>query len=230
LLSIIIFMNWIDLEKIIESEKYDHYSFDFWSTIAFSNPDFKKKRMDYIVSLSSKTITFSEVENAFLKIGKSYNQEMEEGGPISAPLELYERVFKQLNINNINIPDVVSAIDDIFLSFPPLFSDGFIKTHNLIKERCISKSITSNTAFISGKIIKRTLEDNLPFVSFDFALFSDLVGCAKPGKEMFSLLKMNTGIIHEKVENPKILHIGDNQKTDVFGALNAGLDAFHINS
>ena len=40
--------NWSDLNILIEQRTIKHYSFDFWNTIAYSNPQFKKERAIYI--------------------------------------------------------------------------------------------------------------------------------------------------------------------------------------
>lgn len=221
-------MSWDLLKNIIKQNKYNHYSFDFWSTIAYSNPKFKEKRLEYILSLSPDSLSYDMVDKVFSKIGSEYNKSMENDGNINPPLELYGNVLKELGIIDIELKNVVSVIDNIFLDYPPLYSKKFIETYSLISKSSVTTSITSNTAFISGLTIEKTLQQNLSINTFDFQLFSDLVGIAKPNNEIFDLLRSKAMLINENLAELNIIHVGDNLKNDYYGAKNSGIDALLV--
>jgi putative hydrolase of the HAD superfamily len=58
---------------------------------------------------------------------------------------------------------------------------------------------------------------------FDLMLFSDEVGIRKPNPEIFHMVTQKL-----KVKACEIVHIGDNLKSDVWGAKNAGFKAIYL--
>ena len=219
-------MSWRELDKNILENKYDHYSFDFWCTIAFSNPEFKNERCKYIISLSSNELLKEDIELAFTYISNDYNKQMENGGKILKPVILYKKVFEKLGLNNIDFQEVVLEIDKLFIKYPPLISSDFLNCYKKIKNNNSTISITSNTAYISGDLIIEILNQNLSDVSFNMTIFSELVGVSKPSREIFELVKIETKKLYQK--EVKILHIGDNPITDYSGPILSGIDALLI--
>jgi hypothetical protein len=219
---------WNELKEEICEIKYDHFSFDFWSTIAFSNPKFKLERSKLVSRLISNVNSEQKVDNTFLKIGKEYNDAVESNGIINKPELLYRRVLKELDICESNLYSIQCSIEDLFRKYPPIISSGFLSFYKHISQMNSTKSITSNTAFISGEIIVEVLEQNLPEVTFDFKLFSDQIGCAKPSTEIYNLLKNNVYNLHNENSQIRILHIGDNESTDFEGSIKNGLSAVLI--
>jgi hypothetical protein len=59
--------NWRNLLDIKDDNVILHYSFDFWNTIAVSNPIFKQKRADYICGLVNQEFTASLLLSRVLK-------------------------------------------------------------------------------------------------------------------------------------------------------------------
>ena len=222
--------SWEELIDETMAIKYDHFSFDFWSTIAFSNPQFKFERSRILASIVSNECSDQAINNAFLKVGKEYNAAMEGEGLIQKPYFLYRNVFQELGVETSKLNTFQHRIERLFLEYPPIVSSGFIKFYNHISQFNSTKSITSNTAFISGEIIMKYLGEHLPDVYFDFTLFSDLIGSAKPSEELFNLVKSEAANLHIEKSQIRILHIGDNQYTDCQGALKNGLNAALINS
>jgi hypothetical protein len=41
---------WKELIEGTSEDKYNHFSFDFWSTMAYSNPKFKNGRCELVAS------------------------------------------------------------------------------------------------------------------------------------------------------------------------------------
>ena len=68
--------NWESVSSFLKNHEIKHYSFDFWNTIAFSNPQFKKSRVELIFNLLNKQISISAINEAFEKIGKEHWEEI----------------------------------------------------------------------------------------------------------------------------------------------------------
>ena len=88
--------NWHSLSALTDKSSISLYSFDFWNTIVFSNPIFKQKRAEYLISVLSQDFSLKEINQAFEKVGKEYNRLMEAGSKIVAPEKLYLQVLKEL--------------------------------------------------------------------------------------------------------------------------------------
>jgi putative hydrolase of the HAD superfamily len=220
--------NWEELIEDTKDGMYNHFSFDFWSTIAFSNAMFKTKRRELLSKLMINP-DLNQIDHAFATIGLSYNKSMESDNFIKSPTSLYEEVFKLLQIDSSSVKLTKIKIEALFHAHPPIFSSGFLKFYQHISNFQCTKSITSNTAFISGKVIEDTIFHNRPDLEFNFMFFSDLVACAKPSIEMFNLVKANAKLLHSDSIDIRMLHIGDNAITDFEGAKKFGIDAALIN-
>ena len=180
---------WENLIDVLLSDQIKHLSFDFWNTIAFSNPDFKRNRATIIKKLSNNTLDEDKINQVFIQIGSEYNFEMENLDCVVEPFILYKRALDALGIGTeIDIIPLLSEIDDLFLKFPPQISDEFLTFYNSPSCNNITKSITSNTAFVSGHIIKRFIENSVIGTSLDFYLFSDIIFTSKPSPKIFEKL------------------------------------------
>lgn len=218
---------WSDLIIVSQERDFKHFSFDFWNTIAFSNPKFKNERTRYFSKLFLDKFEETEINRAFSEVGKRYNRFIETGGQTKTVNELYECVFQFLEVNPCkSIEEIKTDVFEIFLNHPPLFSEECFTFLHSIDFKSASLSITSNTAFIPGKVIKEYLKSINILNKFSFCLFSDEQMVAKPNSEMFNKLKEKINV--EKNEFLNVLHIGDNNIADCYGATQAGLSSFHL--
>ena len=182
--------NWESVSSFLKNHEIKHYSFDFWNTIAFSNPQFKKSRVELIFNLLNKQISISAINEAFEKIGKEYNLHQEAGKNVISPVDLLEKVISECNpsIRSINLLNLKSEIDLLFIEYSPVLDPCFIEIIDTILSSGKTCSITSNTAFISGKTIKVLLNNMGLLNKFSYCLFSDELGFAKPTTNIFELL------------------------------------------
>lgn len=219
--------SWGDLISLSKEKCFKHYSFDFWNTIAFSNPKFKSERTKYFSKFFVYEIEQNLITKAFAEVGKNYNDIIESGGQTLSVNALYESVFQKLNVNpGLSIENIKSDVFEIFLKYPPLIEADFFTFLNSIDLNSISISITSNTAFIPGQVIETFLKENNLLNTFSVCIFSDLESVAKPNFEIFNSLLSR--ITSNGVEPKDVMHIGDNLITDYSGANKAGLSAFHL--
>jgi FMN phosphatase YigB (HAD superfamily) len=221
--------NWSDFINYSKERSFQHYSFDFWNTIGFSNPKFKFERTRYFSKLFCNQFEDYEIIGAFSKVGKEYNDFIEGCGETLTVNELYESVFQKLDVRpKTTIEEITSDVFELFLKHPPLITDDFFTFLNSIDLNKISISITSNTAFIPGEIVVEYLKQINIYHNFSFCLFSDTELVAKPNVQIFNRLKNKVLIEGMSIEN--IIHIGDNMNADYIGSRQAGLSSFYLNS
>lgn len=223
--------NWELVYQYVNSNDVKHCSFDFWNTIAFSNTVFKKKRAELVSGLLKNNVCFLDVNEAFAKIGTAYNIHQESGMELISPNALLEKVIQELNfsINHDSLADLKNEIDHLFLENPPSIDASALVVIDAIINSGKTCSVTSNTAFVSGDIIKAFLSKTQLFKKFSFLLFSNEVGYGKPCSKMYEQLFFNAQKVQPQLKKSEILHIGDNEKADYKGALENGLKAYLIN-
>lgn len=220
---------WSDLAAYDENNVVKHYSFDFWNTIVKSNPIFKIKRAEFIRTIIGQDFSIEGINFVFGKIGSEYNKAIESGIQSISSSDLYLLVFKELNFSgDVDLDYIEEVIEHIFLQNPPQIEIGFLIFLQLIKDSGKTVSLTSNTAFIPGAIIKKYLTSIDVVENFDFLIFSDECGYGKPNIIIFEELYNKAKVLQESIAVSEITHIGDNYNADVEGAIRAGLYGFHF--
>jgi len=223
--------NWADLNILIKQRTIKHYSFDFWNTIAFSNPQFKKERAIYISEFFHLYNKELEINSAFSLIGEEYNFHMESQLSIISPENLYLKLVKKLKCSKeFDIKKIVEDIELLFLNYPPIIYTGFLNFLELIDSGNKTISITSNTAFISGSVIEKFLESIGLLNKFKFCLFSDRENYGKPHKSIFEKVYLKKKEFEPGINLNEIIHIGDNLNIDYNGAKNIGFQVFYLSN
>jgi FMN phosphatase YigB (HAD superfamily) len=221
--------NWSDLAAFNENNVVKHYSFDFWNTIVKSNAVFKIKRAEFINNLLGHNFTIDGINFAFGKIGREYNEAIESGVQSILPHDLYLKVFEELKYTReVDLDYIVGEIEEIFLQNPPKIEIGFLNFLQLIKDLGKTISLTSNTAFISGAVIKKYLTLIDIVKNFEFLIFSDECGYGKPSQIIFDELYRKTKELHGSIVANEITHVGDNYDADIEGAKGVNINAFQF--
>src|SRR5258705_2907895 len=114
------------------------------------------------------------------------------------------------------------AVDNALLMLPPAMLAGAWQMLRSLS-RQFTLAIISDTGFASGRAQDRLLQKDAARGFFAATIYSMDVGHAKPRPEIFAAAV-------EKLAVPpsEILHIGDNERTDVRGALAAGFRAVRL--
>lgn len=114
------------------------------------------------------------------------------------------------------------AVDDALLAHPaplvPGAGDGLARLASVY-----TLGIVSDTGFASGKAQDRLLAQDQLLSLFKATVYSMDVGHAKPRPEPFAAAVRALGSAPAET-----LHIGDNERTDIRGALAAGLRAVRV--
>lgn len=121
-----------------------------------------------------------------------------------------------------HIAKACAAVDDALLCYPPALLPGAGDTLEALARR-YTLAITSDTGFASSRAQDRLLEHDGIQSLFAVRTYSMDVGHAKPRPEPFLATINALGLRpHE------ILHVGDNERTDVRGALAMGMRAIRL--
>jgi putative hydrolase of the HAD superfamily len=121
-----------------------------------------------------------------------------------------------------HVAAAVRAVDETLLELPPPMLDGAKGAVFRLAER-FPMAILSDTGFASSAaqdalLVREGLRDH-----FAARIYSMDIGHAKPRREMFEACATALGRSPES-----IIHIGDNERTDVRGALDAGFRAIRL--
>ena len=121
-----------------------------------------------------------------------------------------------------HVATAADAVDNALLMLPPAMLVGAWQMLRTLSRR-FTLAIISDTGFASGRAQDRLLEKDAARAFFASTIYSMDVGHAKPRAEIFQAAIDALGIAPAD-----ILHIGDNERTDVRGALAAGFRAIRI--
>jgi len=118
-----------------------------------------------------------------------------------------------------------SAYVSAFFEVPPYLNSDTCEVLRWLKSRNKLVGVICNTGLTPGFGLRRFLEDQGVAEYFDVMIFSDEVGIRKPDPRMFHLATKKL-----KAKPCEVVHVGDNLKTDVWGAKNAGFKAIYLSS
>jgi HAD superfamily hydrolase (TIGR01549 family) len=121
-----------------------------------------------------------------------------------------------------HIATAADAVDNALLMLPPAMLAGAWPMLRALSRR-FALGIISDTGFASGRAQDRLLEKDGARSFFAATVYSMEIGHAKPRPEIFAAAVAALGI-----PAAEILHIGDNERTDVRGALAAGFRAVRL--
>jgi putative hydrolase of the HAD superfamily len=121
-----------------------------------------------------------------------------------------------------HVSAAADAVDNALLILPPAMLSGAWRTLRTLA-RHFALAVVSDTGFASGRAQDRLLEKDGARDFFAATIYSMDIGHAKPRPEIFRAAVDTLGVAPHQ-----ILHIGDNERTDVRGALDAGLRAIRL--
>jgi putative hydrolase of the HAD superfamily len=135
-------------------------------------------------------------------------------------------MLTQLNVTRPaeceHVAAAVRAVDESLIEFPPSLLEGAKETVDNLAAR-FPLAILSDTGFASSAAQDALLAREGLHEHFSARIYSMNIGHAKPRREMFEACAAALGRAPET-----IIHIGDNERTDVCGALDAGFRAIRL--
>jgi putative hydrolase of the HAD superfamily len=207
-----------------------HISFDLWLTLIKSHPEFKKQRAEFLrKEFNPRGFTLAEVVEIVQKTDKVSDRFNEINGKKLQTELMYNRILLKLGnkpemINEELLVEIKTIGNELFMNYQPEFLNSFILPMlDILKTMGFNLNISSNTGFIEGNVIDKTLRNLNILKHFDFCIYSDEINASKPSYNFFE--KVYEQINYQKSE---VLHIGDNYNADYEGALKFGFNALHI--
>lgn len=208
-----------------------HISLDLWNTLMTSNPEFSIKRINYLHSNYFQNISENQLCLAIEEIGDIVDDiNMSTGISIKSE-KMYQMLFDKFNlkISLQKANDIYASLEILFLEFNPilLYNDKHLfNVFDKLLANGISLNISSNTAFIKGETLRKSLKHLGLYKYFNFFIFSDEINASKPSKIFFNNLIDKCKVINVKKQH--IIHIGDSKRADCEGASNNNILSKHI--
>lgn len=212
---------------------YLHYSFDVWSTLIKTNPDFSAERNNFFYrNHNPKNLTEIEVKSILSDVRAMCDHIDSVTGMSISSLEVISIILWRLGSSKADPELIRDYMERVFLAHPPLFySDTTISTLETLKSGGANLSILSNTSFIRGTTISKFFKSTPIAKLMSFELYSDMWRMAKPNPQFYK--KMLNSAYRNSIpltKKSQIIHVGDNPITDLQGAKLFGVHALLINS
>jgi len=209
-------------------------TFDLWETLLFEKNGASAQRT---------TARCKNLTNAFNKFGLDVSTEQ----VFSAMNETINSLLKVWD-NNIDITHAeqltliikntagesvkpkkewITELSKAYISpifeVPPYLNPDAEKVLHWLSNRNSRIGLICNTGLTPGTELRRFLSREGVAGYFDVLIFSDEAKIRKPDPEIFRLAAQKL-----RARPSEIIHIGDNLKSDVWGAKNAGFRAIHL--
>ena len=123
-----------------------------------------------------------------------------------------------------HVARMVARVDESLIEYPPPLLPGAREALEALGER-FALAVVSDTGFASGRAQDVLMERDDVRRHFRATIYSMDVGHAKPRPEIFQAALDALGIAPDEV-----LHVGDNERTDVAGALAMGMRAVRLDA
>lgn len=214
----------------IDYDKYDNFIFDLYGTLIDLHTDERstltwKKWMKWLDDNNIKHTFYPIFRHSFFKMDKLFRADARKNPEISWPeidvIDIYRILFTKYG-NNLN----EDALNKASYAFR-FASIEYIRLYPGVKEylkklRSIGKKIyilsNAQASYTRPEIIKFELDKLVD----DYYLSSDYK-CMKPDIKYY-----NTIINDKKLNTERSIMIGDNNISDIQGAIEAGLYAYQI--
>jgi putative hydrolase of the HAD superfamily len=199
-------------------------SFDFWNTLYY----------DHQVMYDRHNKRVNRFKEALEKNG--YDSQLDVEGSFKYCWEYFDKIWKgeQKTLNarellligcdwlKVTLPeeDIISVskyYEEVLLEDPPVLFEG---NKEIIPElaKSFKLGITSDTAYTPGRVLRKLLEKDDLLKYFTAFSYSDEIGHSKPHIDVFSSTIKQLG-----AEPDESVHVGDNEYTDIRGAIAAGM-------
>jgi putative hydrolase of the HAD superfamily len=203
-------------------------TFDYWDTIydgvaVAERAELRVAAVHRLFAALGRSLSDRELLDAYEASGTEAHRWWKEEHRGYTTAERIRWMLRQLGIERPDDCEHVSAacraVDAALLRHPPALLPGAIETIRALAVR-FPLAIISDTGFASGQAQDALLERDGLLELFPVRIYSMDIGHAKPRPEPFESAVRALG-----VRAGEAMHIGDIERTDVRGALGAGLRA-----
>jgi len=209
-------------------------TFDLWETLLFERDGYSARRSYARCRNLAEAFKTLEVEVSVEKTNSALKK------MISSLLKVWDTNRDVTHLDQIRLfvehlfGGSVAVRDEWIRSLSSAYVSGFFevlpylnpdanKVLKWLKSQNMFVGLICNVGLTPGFGLRRFLEDQGVAEYFDAMIFSDEVGVRKPDPRIFHLTAEKL-----KVKPCDVAHVGDNLKSDVWGAKNAGFQAIYF--
>jgi putative hydrolase of the HAD superfamily len=209
-------------------------TFDVWETLLFERDGASSQRTvvrckNIVQTLNRFDLPFS-VEAVGQALGETISSLVRvwDKNKDVLHLEQIRLFFEHLTEGKLVLKDEwikelsMAYVSPIF-EVPPYLNPDARELLRSLKSQNKLLGIICNTGITPGTEVRRFLAMQGVGDYFDLMIFSDEVGIRKPDRRIFNMVARGL-----RVKPHEIVHIGDNLKSDAWGAKNAGLGVIHL--
>ena len=206
-------------------------TFDYWDTLyeGASEPARKHRRrlaIHHMLAAVGCGATSGEIDDVYHRSSIEADRWWREEQRGYSAEDRIRWMLARLSIDRpadcAHVAAVVRTVDEALLEIPPALFSGAARMLGALADRA-RLGIISDTGFASGRAQDALLEQNGLRGLFAVTIYSADVGRAKPRPEPFRAAIDALG-----VDPAQVIHVGDNERTDVGGALAAGMRAVRV--
>jgi putative hydrolase of the HAD superfamily len=206
-------------------------TFDYWDTlyvgaVAPERRDHRREAVYRMLAAVGCTASRDEIDDVYHRSAVEADRWWREEHRGYTADERIRWLLARLSIDRpadcAHVAAVVRAIDDALIRYPPPLFAGADRMLTALAART-RLAIISDTGFASGRAQDELLAQNGLRELFDVTIYSADVGHAKPRPEPFRAALDRLGLRADEV-----IHVGDNERTDVGGALAMGMRAVRL--
>lgn len=201
-------------------------TFDFWNTLAYESPggSLMARRIDAwtgVLRAAGLPAEPARIDRVFRDAWDQFASRWAAGDGFHAPdaarwaVDLLD-VDASAGVRALLVEAFLAAAEGAELAF----ADGIEETLRGLKSRGIRLGIVCDVGFTPSRLLREILARRGLLGQFDSMSFSDEVGCYKPSLEIFRHALAGLGAAANRSA-----HVGDLRRTDVAGAIGAGMVA-----
>jgi len=198
-----------------------------------SHPDFKPARAGLLRDCFALQQPVAHVVERIRYHDRAATRINEITGQNLDPRELVLFILHDLGadlgaITDAQLSDFFDHMRALVRRFPPRLIDaGLPRVLADCRAAGLSISLLSNTGFLVGKVLDDVMELLGLLDLLDFRVYSDEINASKPHRSAFAAVLTELNKLYPAIAED-ILHVGDNQQADFFGAQASGLRALWL--
>jgi HAD superfamily hydrolase (TIGR01509 family) len=196
-------------------------TFDLWDTLVYNRNygEYRLPELKRILQTCGLALTDDEVNEAYMSGFRHSSRVIPaEGYRHVETREIVDKALETIGYSSAETRDLlVKVYEEAILSDPPKLKEGVFEALEYVRGR-YKVGLISVTGVSPGRIVREILRDHGILHYFDVLTFSDEVKLVKPNPRLF------TACLNELNVRPEnAVHVGDSYKSDVIGAIDAGM-------
>ena len=196
-------------------------TFDLWDTLVYNRNygEFRVPELKRVLHSCGLMLSDEEVNEAYMSGFRHSSRVIPaEGYRHVETSEIVDKVLENIGYSSEETRDkLVKIYEESILCDPPQLKEGVFEALNYVKGR-YKVGLISVTGVSPGRIVREILRDHGILHYFDALAFSDEVKIVKPNPRLFTVCLEELDVRPEDA-----VHVGDSYKSDVIGAIDAGM-------